>query len=786
MRGEFPSREFMRGTARKPRTLTDCCDEFNCKRAPTAAALQNLQTTTHIGASVNTSTLIDAESPARPADDAAASQYAIAASASLQERPTRTLKHGDTFVVFDLRGDIGGEPGNSEGLYHRDTRILSQFQLLLEEARPLLLSSMTQDDNAVFSADLSNPDLLANGQVALRREQIHLHRLKFVWNAACYERLLVRNFSDAPLQVRLTFRFSSDFADLFEVRGERRAARGESSAELESDRGVLLKYLGLDKIERVTRLTFDPAPKTLTIGRAVYELALKPRETRRIFLRYGVRDGDAGEWTGRRFYRQMRSARHALRESSSRAASVDSSNSVFNEIVRRSVSDLYMLITDTPQGHYPYAGTPWFSTPFGRDGIVTALMTLWIDPSIAKGVLRFLAATQATAAEPERDAEPGKILHEMRHGEMANLREVPFGRYYGSVDSTPLFVLLLGEYFVRSGDLDTVRELWPNVEAALGWIDTYGDRDGDGFVEYYRQTKEGLANQGWKDSHDAIFHSDGRTAEGPIALCEVQAYVYGAKRHAALLAAALGHHAHAGSLQAQAASLRRQFEEKFWCEELSTYALALDGAKQPCRVVASNAGQVLLTGIAAPEHAQRVTATLLSSSAFSGWGIRTVAHSAARYNPMSYHNGSVWPHDNGLIAMGMARYGHKQAAAQVFSAIFDAASYMELRRLPELFCGFARMQHNAPTQYPVACSPQAWASATTLSLLQATLGLELFDGSGEIAFYRPVLPEFLSHVHLRNLRLSGGSVDVLLHRHGNDVAATVTRRDGDVAVVVKY
>jgi len=717
-------------------------------------------------------------------DSAAAPQYAISASASLQERRTRTLKHGDTFAIFDQRGDIGGEPGNSEGLYNRDTRILSRFQLLLEDARPLMLSSMTQDDNAVFSADLSNPDLLVDGQIALRRELIHLHRMKFVWNSNCYERLLVRNFSDVPLQIRLTFCFASDFADLFEVRGERRAAHGEASAELEGGNGVLLRYRGLDKIERNTRLTFEPAPKTLTTGRANYELSLKPRETRRIFVRYGVADGNT-EWTGRGFYRQMRAARHALRESSARAASIDSSNSVFNEIVRRSVSDLYMLVSDTPQGHYPYAGTPWFSTPFGRDGIVTALMTLWLDPSIAKGVLGFLAATQATRIEPERDAEPGKILHEMRHGEMANLHEVPFGRYYGSVDSTPLFVLLLGEYFVRTGDIDTVRTLWPNAEAALRWIDTYGDRDGDGFVEYYRQTKEGLANQGWKDSHDAIFHSDGRTAEGPIALCEVQAYVYGAKRHAALLAGALGHHAQAGILQAQATALRGQFEEKFWCDELSTYALALDGAKQPCRVVSSNAGQVLLTGIASPERAQRVTETLLSPSIFSGWGIRTVATSEARYNPMSYHNGSVWPHDNGLIAIGMARYGQKQAAARVFGALFDAASYMDLRRLPELFCGFVRRQRNAPTQYPVACSPQAWASATTLCLLQATLGLELFDGSHEVAFFRPVLPDFIDHVHLRNLRLSSGSVDVLLHRYGNDVAATVTRRDGDVVVVVR-
>jgi glycogen debranching enzyme len=734
---------------------------------------------------VNTSTLPSSNSVAQTVDNASGPQYAISANANLQERPTRTLKHGDTFAVFDQRGDIGGEPGNTEGLYHRDTRILSQFQLLLEESRPLLLSSMTQDDNAVFSADLSNPDLLIDGKIALRREQLHIHRIKFVWEGTCYERLLVRNFSDAPLHARLSFRFASDFADLFEVRGERRAAHGVASALVDGDNGVLLRYMGLDKVGRDTRLNFEPAPKSLTTSRAAYEFPLKARETRRIFIRYGVPDGGS-EWTGRDFYRKMRAARHALRDSSSRAASVDSSNSVFNEIVRRSVSDLYMLITDTPHGHYPYAGTPWFSTPFGRDAIITALMTLWVDPSIAKGVLKFLAANQATTVEPVRDAEPGKILHEMRFGEMANLHEVPFGKYYGSVDSTPLFVLLLGEYFVRTGDLDTVRELWPNAEAALRWVDTYGDRDGDGFVEYYRQTKEGLANQGWKDSHDSIFHADGTTAEGPIALCEVQAYVYGAKRHGALLAGALGHHAAAASLQAQAVSLRRQFEEKFWCEELSIYAIALDGAKQPCRIVSSNAGQVLLTGIASPERAQRVADTLLSPAVFSGWGIRTVSMSAARYNPMSYHNGSVWPHDNGLIAMGMSRYGMKQAAAEVFTALFDAASYMDLRRLPELFCGFVRRERNAPTQYPVACSPQAWASATTLSLLQATLGLELFDGSREVAFYRPVLPKFIDHVHLRNLRLRGGSVDVLLHRHGNDVAATVTRRDGDVVVVVRH
>jgi glycogen debranching enzyme len=733
-----------------------------------------------------TSALASETRPNDASEDAPVSQYRIAANATLQERRTRTLKHGDTFAVFDHRGDIGSEPGSSEGLYTRDTRILSEFVVLLEEARPLLLSSTIQDDNATFSADLSNPDLLVGDVVALRREQVHLHRMRFLFNGACYERLLVRNFSDNPLCVRVAVRFGADFADLFEVRGEHRAARGKASASRIDDGKVALSYNGLDHIERVTQLEFDPAPNTLSTKRAGFEVNLNPHQVKRIFIRAGTPRPDDAVWGGRVYYRQMRTARHALRQTSGRAASIAGTNTVFNEVARRAVADLYMLVTETPLGSYPYAGTPWFSTPFGRDGLITALMTVWADPAISKGVLKFLAATQATAVEPERDAEPGKILHEMRHGEMANLREVPFGRYYGSVDATPLFVLLMGEYYMRTGDLETVRELWPNAQAALQWMDTYGDRDRDGFLEYFRQTADGLANQGWKDSQDAVFHSNGDFAQGPIALCEVQAYVYGAKRHAAMLATALGFDAQAKQLKAQAESLRVKFEEKFWCEELGVYAIALDGAKQPCRVISSNAGQVLLTGIASPERAQRVAEVLLGPSCFSGWGIRTLGQGQAHYNPMSYHNGSVWPHDNGLIALGLARYGHKRATERICTAMFDAASYMDLRRLPELFCGFIRRQHNAPTQYPVACSPQAWASVTMLGLVQACLGLLVKDATREIALYRPVLPEFLDGLHLRNLRMRAGSVDLLLERHGDNVAVTQTRREGDISVVVRY
>ena len=653
--------------------------------------------------------------------------------------------------------------------------------LRLNNAPLLLLSSNVQEDNAVLRVDLANPNIPSH---RLRGELLHVNRLKFIWKAVYYERILIRNFDVQDHELTFAIEFSADFADLFEVRGRQRVRRGQVSAERRSDSLVALRYLGLDGVERVTSLAFEPAPNRLDDAMALFELSLGPGQGARLVLRIACDMRSQGDTVARSFYTSLRAARRALRDSSGRAASLDSSNSLFNEMARRSVADLYMLITQTEHGPYPFAGIPWFSTPFGRDGLLTALFTLWIDPAIAQGVLRFLAATQASEVDPERDAEPGKILHEMRDGEMARLGEVPFARYYGSVDATPLFILVTGEYFKRTGDLETVQALWPHVQAALHWIDTYGDPDGDGFVEYHRKNASGLINQGWKDSHDAIFHEDGRMAEGPIALCEVQGYVYAAKRHAATLASALGHATTSTALLQQAAALREGFEAAFWCEDLSTYALALDGAKKPCRVVASNAGYALLTGIAGPGRARRVADTLLGSACFSGWGVRTTGVSAARYNPMSYHNGSVWPHDNALIALGLARYGMKTEVLKIFRGLFEAAGYMDLRRLPELFCGFPWRRLNAPTLYPVACIPQAWASAAVFALVQASLGIGFDRGAGEIRFDRPVLPEFLDELHLRGLQTKHGTADVLLRRYRGDVALNITRRQGNVPIIV--
>ncbi|HJU18690.1 MAG TPA: amylo-alpha-1,6-glucosidase [Stellaceae bacterium] len=724
--------------------------------------------------------------PATRPEDGEAERFHIESSASFQERRPRTLKHGHTFAVFDRRGDIVAAYGSSDGLYHHDTRFLSQLELRLNGVAPLLLSSNLQEDNAVLSVDLANPDQMSRGEMVLRGELIHINRLKFVWDNACYERLLVRNFDLRPHVVTLALHFAADFADLFEVRGERRARRGRSRAERRSAAMTALSYCGLDGVERVTTLAFEPAPTRLDTATAIFEVSLAPGEGVRLAMRIACNDREPEAPVGRSYYSSLRTARQALRQASRRAASLASSNSVFNEMARRAVADLYMLVTKTEYGPYPFAGIPWFSTPFGRDGIITALFTLWLDPTIARGVLHFLAATQAREFDRQRDAEPGKILHEMRDGEMARLGEVPFARYYGSVDATPLFVLLLGEYWQRTGDLETVRTLWPHARAALDWIDRYGDRDGDGFVEYDSRNPSGLVNQGWKDSNDSIFHEDGRLAEGPIALCEVQGYVYSAKIHAARLAADLGEKEAAAALSQQAESLRERFEDAFWCEDLSIYAMALDGKKQPCQVVSSNAGHALLTGIADPARAARTAATLLGMAAFSGWGVRTVAVSASRYNPMSYHNGSVWPHDNALIALGLARYGHKGGMLKIFKGLFEAAGYMDLRRLPELFCGFAWRRLVAPTLYPVACAPQAWASAAIFALVQASLGLGFEQGAQEIRFERPMLPDFLDELHLRGLRLRHGVADVLLRRYGDEVAVNVTRRQGDVRVVVSH
>src|SRR6266545_1603719 len=466
-------------------------------------------------------------------------------------RPRRTLKHDDTFVVLDSHGDIGASAGGTDGLFHCDTRFLSHLELLLNGMQPLLLGSNVRDDNTSLTVDLTNPDMYVENHLVLPKDTLHVVRTIFLWRNTAYQRLAIRNHGDRPVDLRLTLLFDSDFADLFEVRGLQRARRGVAGRLAVSPAASLLSYEGLNGQLRQTVLSFDPPPNELTATAASYRINLAPNQARPIFFSVGCGIPEPPKPVP--CLRGLRAAHRDLRAASHNATTVETSNDLFNEVLCRSMSDLCMLMTHTPQGRYPYAGIPWYSTTFGRDGLITALQMLWFDPGVAQGVLRRLAAFQATTDDPASDAQPGKILHEMRRGEMAALREVPFGLYYGGVDAT-------------------IAELWPNIEAALSWIDGPGDADGDGLVEYYRATEQGLANQGWKDSYDAVFHADGRLAEGPIALAEVQGYVYAAKYLAAECARRLGNLDKAAALEAQAARLQKKFEAAFWRPGLETYA----------------------------------------------------------------------------------------------------------------------------------------------------------------------------------------------------------------------
>jgi glycogen debranching enzyme len=520
----------------------------------------------------------------------------------------------------------------------------------------------------------------------------------------------------------------------------------------------------------------------LTASTARLHLALRPRQEATFSLTVGCECAPAS--AGRLSFDAARAEAEAdLERHRSWSCHVRTSNGQFNAWVNRAVSDLHMVTTQLPTGPYPYAGVPWFNTPFGRDGILTALECLWLWPALARGVLGYLAATQATELIPAQDAEPGKILHETRNGEMAALKEMPFGRYYGSVDATPLFVLLAGAYYERTADRAFVESIWPNIEAALAWVERFGDLDGDGLVEYTRRSADGLVHQGWKDSDDAVFHADGSLARGPIAMSEVQGYVYAAWRAAAHLAAVRHDAGQAADWTAKAEAVREQFERVFWCDDLGTYALALDGDKCPCRVRTSNAGHCLFTGIAEPARAARVARLLLSRESYSGWGVRTLATTETRYNPMGYHTGAVWPHDNAVVAQGLARYGFEAKAVQILTGLFEAGMYFDLHRLPELFCGFDKDPGEGPILYPVACAPQAWAAASVFLLIQACLGLRIDSPGARVVFTRPRLPAFLSEVRIGNLEVAGATMDLQLLRHENDVGVNVLRRTGDAQVV---
>ena len=715
-------------------------------------------------------------------DDTLKDRFYILAKVSLADELNRILKQGEIFGIFDCSGKIRPFGFEDHGIFYQGTRFLSYLDFTIQGHSPLLLSSNVREDNDYLVVDLTNPDMEIPDFGFLPRGTIHWVRTIYLWEGRYFERMQFSHFGLKPIRFTIGFDFDADYTDIFELRGTKRIKRGVTLPPKTEESGLTLGYAGLDQVQRLTHISFNPAPSKIRQNGAEFLLDLVPHERKQIIMTVScLVEGENLEAA------TPEQAFHINRENFEHCQTdicrIETSNEQFNDWIHQSRADLHMLLTKTSHGLYPYAGIPWFSTIFGRDGIITALETLWFYPDIARGVLSYLASRQAREVIPEQDAEPGKILHEERKGEMAALKEIPFGRYYGTVDATPLFVLLAGRYYERTADKAFISKLWPNIEAALEWINRYGDIDGDGFIDYQCKISTGLSNQGWKDSEDSIFHENGNLAEAPIALCEIQGYVYEAKLLASHLAHVLGHGRKAVTLRKEAEKLKKNFLNQFWCPSLSFYALALDGKKKMCRVRSSNAGHCLFTGIAEPSHAEALVKQFLSSEFFSGWGIRTVPSTELRYNPMSYHNCSARRHKKALTAYGLAGYGLKEEAIKILGGLFDASLFLELHRLPELICGFERRPREGPTLYPVACDPQAWAACSVFLLLQACMGLSIQAHKGKIIFEKPSLPSFLQEVHILNLKVGDSVLDISLRRHTLDVGVNVNRKEGNIEVI---
>jgi glycogen debranching enzyme len=679
------------------------------------------------------------------------------------------LKDRDTFLVADAFGDVLGA---GDGLFHDDTRILSRYTLSLGTERPSLLSAAIGQDNVYFTSHSANQRLPFPGGPIAPPGVLHIARKRFLWDQRLFERIAMVNYSRDTVIIPLVLEFDADFHDMFEVRGVKRRKRGKKHPAEIDGRSVLVRYTGLDLAERASVITFSDPPFRLSEHRAEFMYPLGPESHLELYVEIGMEPGPTP--TRERFRAHAALARFSMRARRRHGARVNTSGRLFSEWVQKSRADLALLTTELATGPYPYAGIPWFSTTFGRDAILTAWQVLWLDPSLAKGALAFLASRQATDLSTFRDAAPGKIMHEARRGEMAELGEVPFGLYYGGVDTTPLFVALAGAYAERTGDMAFIDAIWPNLEAAVHWMENYGDTDGDGLIDYARGEKSGLANQGWKDSQDSVFHSDGHFAVGPIALIEVQGYAFAAYRAMAMLADHRAEPERAAAWRAHAERIRCAVEARFWMEDLGFYAIAIDGAGELCKVMTSNPGHLLLMRLAAPDRARRVVDNLLGRNFASGWGLRTLAMGEARFNPMSYHNGSVWPHDTAMAALGMSHYGERAGVVALTAAMFETAASLEMR-LPELFCGFTRQTGEPPVAYPVACLPQAWAAGSVFMMLQACLGLTVTAQGVIVVDAR--LPIGIDRLWIEGLEVGGQSVDLAFHRHNGHVQVSANIPD---------
>lgn len=716
------------------------------------------------------------------------------------------IKHRNQFLLLDLAGGMRAQNGAGLGLYVNDTRFLSQWELSLG-GEPLQFLSADAEEGFAATITYSNRALegVPEGAIGVSR-QIVVDEKEIVADT-----FRLRNFLRQPLKFTARLAFAADFADMFEVRGSVRIERGWLLPVRKSGAGraITLRYLGVDNILRRTKISFPGLkPVELTAGQAAFEIELAPQQTLVLDSRIQTAQSDSSSLApalraaaqkalgsrqvqnhGRRFdfarlYTgdPLARARRAFDRWSLGNAQTSTAHDGFNRLLERSNRDLYLLSQETSEGSVPVAGLPWFAVPFGRDSLVAGLQTLVFMPEMSKGILKFLAAYQGKKHDEETCEKPGRIMHELRPGEMAGLAEIPFRPYFGTADATQLWLMLYARYVERTGDLEFARQYWPTARKALNYL---ARECKNGYV-YYGGTGA-LTNQGWKDSGNCIVYASGELAKAPIAVCEVQAYLYAAWREVAALAVKLGNKQTAGRLEKQAAALKERFNLDFWMPTHNTCAIAMDGEGRQCDVVSSNAGHLLGTGILPPNREKLVAERLMQDDMFSGWGLRTLSSQAAAYHPSDYQVGSVWPHDNGIIAVGMYQAGEAEKAHRVVRAMLDTALSQSDLRLPELFAGFSRAQEKQPVPYQVACVPQLWAAGCALHMVSGMLGLRYEAGTNTVHVTKPNVPDWLAQVHVDNLRIGDGGLDLSFRRQFSGATTVEVRRvSGNIRCLVEY
>ncbi|MBT9316611.1 amylo-alpha-1,6-glucosidase [Leptothoe spongobia] len=726
-----------------------------------------------------------------------------------RQQHTLTLKDNDLFLIADTLGNISGclddQITSSLGLFCRDTRFLSRLELQFEGQPPILLSSTAQRGFAL-SVLCANPYIVGDdNRASLQAETIGIQR-DLVLQGGLFEELTLTNYNTQPVEFELSLSFEADFADLFEIRGKVRQQTGTKLRPVrlaeETSKPVpvfndgfingegeelTLAYQGVDQLLMESRIHFyQRQPDQVKGYTAIWQVKLQPHATQTLGYRLQpFLDNHPASLVSIPATLHQAVAAETMEEQQWRdgVTCIRTDNQAFNQIIERAEQDTYLLGQTVGGGKILSAGIPWFATLFGRDSLIAAMQTLMFNPALARQTLTVLAEYQGQVQNDWREEEPGKILHELRLGEMSRAGEVPHTPYYGTVDATPLWLMLYADYYAWKGDRTLLDQLWEHALAAMAWIDRSCEKTG--YVTYECKSSGGLHNQGWKDSDDCIVDAKGNLAEGAIALAEVQGYVYAAKAQLSSLASLQQRPDLSDRWRAEAKALKERFEQDFWLSDQGYFALALDGNGQPIDSITSNPGHCLGSGIISPEKSRSVAERLQAPDMFSGWGIRTLSSTSVAYNPMGYHVGSVWPHDNGMIAAGLRSLGFTEQALEIAQGIFDMTTQQPYQCPPELFCGFNRTPTGSPVRYPVACSPQAWATGTVFQLLQIMVNLVPDVPNNCLRVVQPTLPASVNYMSLKNFKVGHTLLDLEFERSQEATACRVVGKRGNLQVVIE-